>query len=145
MRGSVAGEPIVSQAQTREFDEGYARTFGERKPSRGRWVYDAQGNAIPAGEYVAPSEARTAPVMVDRFMEGASSIDGVDLGSRAKRKEYMRRTGVADSSDYPKKYCEARRAAKDSATSEATKRAVVEVSKIDRRHLPKFIEEGKKR
>ena len=100
-RGMVVGEGIVSQAQSKAFDEGYARIYGERKPTRGRWVYDTrQGKCVPAAGYIPPSEARTAPVMVDRFMEGERAPDGTPIGNRRARRDWMNASGAADYSDF---------------------------------------------
>jgi hypothetical protein len=100
-RGMVVGEQIVSQAQTKAFDEGYERTFGARKPQRGRWVWDAeQGKLVSAEDYVPPEAKHGAGIMVDRFMEGDRAPDGTDIGTRAKRAAWMRATGNADYSDF---------------------------------------------
>lgn len=140
MRGTPGGETPVSQANTEEFRDGYDRTFGNRKPQRGRWVVTPDG-LVPIGEYQAPSaEARHAPIMVDRFMEGTAAQDGTDIGSRAKRREYMKRQRVADASDYSKGYFEKRREAKDQALSAAIDRTVVELGKTDTRNLQNAVE-----
>lgn len=46
------------------------------------------------------AEARYAPIMVDRFYEGVRATDGTDIGSRAKRREYMHVNGFADADDF---------------------------------------------
>ena len=100
-RGMAAGEKIVSQAGTDEFRDGYQRVFGNRKPQRGRWVWDEQQQKlVPGDEYVPPADAKSAPLMIDRFMEGDKAPDGTDIGSRRKRKAWMEATGVADYADY---------------------------------------------
>jgi hypothetical protein len=48
----------------------------------------------------ADPQALHAPFMVGRFYENQRTAEGHDIGSRAKRKEYMRLNGVADASDY---------------------------------------------
>jgi hypothetical protein len=85
--------------------------------------------------------AISAPIMVDRFMEGAVATDGTDIGSRRKRKDYMRATGAADRSDYGPGYGERVRAARERAVSESTKQTLAEVSRLDPRHLRKYMEE----
>lgn len=90
-------------------------------------------------------QAINAPILVDRFMEGASTQDGVDIGSRAKRREYLKATGSADASDFSRSYFERARGARDRQASESTRKTVAEVAKLDTRHLRKYIEEGKKR
>lgn len=100
MRGTAAGEAVVSQAQTREFDEGYARTFGtDRKPVRGKWVATPEG-LVPADEYVSEALARDAPIMVDRFYEGATATDGTDIGSRRRHRAYMKAHNLTTADDY---------------------------------------------
>lgn len=36
----------------------------------------------------------------DRHYEGLQAPDGTDIGSRTKHREYMKRTGLADTSDF---------------------------------------------
>lgn len=109
-RGTVADEPIVSMANSDAFRDGYERTFGDRKPQRGRWVWDAaQGKLVNASEYVAPSRAVDAPILSGRFYENVCATDGADIGSRSKRNEYMRARGLADASDYSPGWYENRR------------------------------------
>ena len=109
-RGTVIGEPVVSQAGTDEFRDGYERTFGDRKPQRGRWVYDAaQGKCVPAEEYRAPARALDAPIIADRIHEGTTFDAGdrvVDLGSRRKRRAFLRETGLADATDCSRSWLE---------------------------------------
>lgn len=100
-RGTVVGEPVVSQASTEEFRSGYERTFGNRKPQRGRWVWDeAKGRLVSADEYVPPSRAVDAPIMSGRCYEGQVAPDGTDISTRRKRAAWMRETGNADFSDF---------------------------------------------
>lgn len=100
-RGMVVDEGIVSQAGTDEFREGYERIFGDRKPQRGRWVWDAeQQKLVPADEYVPPAAKTGTGVMVDRFMEGDRAPDGTDISTRQKRKAWMAATGNADYDDF---------------------------------------------
>ena len=99
-RGMVNGEAIVSQAQTKEFDEGYERTFGkDKRPVRGRWVY-RDGRLVDLND-PEPEQAKDAPIMVDRWMEGTKSpIDGADIGSRRKLNQYMKDRGLAIADDF---------------------------------------------
>jgi hypothetical protein len=142
MRGTPGGETPVSKANSEEFRSGYDRTFGNSKPQRGRWVYDAaQGKLVSVDEYVPQTRALDAPIMVDRFMEGASTIDGQDIGSRAKRREYMRRNGVADASDVSSKWVQGRREEKERRASEITRKTVAELSNVDTRNLRNAVEQ----
>ena len=100
-RGIANNEPTVSQANNDAFRAGYERALGDAKPTRGRWVYDVRLKCcVPADEYEPPARALDAPVMVDRFMEGDRSPDGVDIGSRRKRKDWMRAADVVDHGDF---------------------------------------------
>lgn len=102
MRGTVKGEPVVSQASTDAYREGYDRHFGpDHKPQRGKWVWDArQGKLVDASDYVPEPRAIDGTIMCDRFMEGAHTPTGEDIGSRQKRKRYMEENGVADYDDF---------------------------------------------
>lgn len=70
-----------------------------------RWLYTSGGTPLPEPVEVTPDFQATPErsgnaFMVDRFMEGAVTTDGVDIGSRSRRREYMKAHGVTDSSDY---------------------------------------------
>ena len=55
MRGTAAGEPVVSQANTAEFSAGYERVLGDRPVERGRWIWDDRAKKlVPAEEYQEP-------------------------------------------------------------------------------------------
>jgi len=100
-RGTVVGESVQSQASTDEFREAHERIWGDRPVQRGRWIWDeAAQKLVRAEDYVPPSMARDAAIMVDRFMEGQSTPDGADISSRTKRKAYMAAHGVADYDDF---------------------------------------------
>jgi len=118
-RGTANNEPIVSQAQTEAFDEGYDRTFGkDRKPTRGRWVFDvAQQKLVPVDEYVAPSsDAKDALIMAGRFYEGTQAIDGADISTRRRHRDYMKANGLAPADDFsPGWYAKVKKAEQDEA------------------------------
>lgn len=83
--------------------------------SRKRYAYTLGG--VPLPEPIEVSEDyrggdERMPLYTDRFMEGHHTVDGVDIGSRAKRRDYMRANGLADYSDFTehwKKKAEERR------------------------------------
>lgn len=112
MRGTPGGETPVSKARTREWDEGYDRALPGAKPQRGRWVWDAvAGRLVSADEYRAPPVKCGTGILADRIHEGTTFHDGDkirDLGSRAKRRQFMRETGMAEASDYSRNYREAK-------------------------------------
>lgn len=99
----VAGQAIQTQAQTKEFDEGYERIFGKAKPIRGRFVY-VDGEAVQVdGDFVGTNGERM-PVFTDRYMEGVRAQDGTDISSRAKRRAYMKERGLCDADDISPQY-----------------------------------------
>lgn len=55
----------------------------------------------------APPEPTHVPIVTDRFMEGDVTVDGQDIGSRRKRKDYMNRNGYADANDFSPEWREA--------------------------------------
>jgi hypothetical protein len=106
-RGTVVNEPVVSQANTEAFDEGYERVFGkDRVVQPGRWIFDAQGHAIPESEYRAPERAIDAPILAGRFYENTCATDGSDIGSRTKHRAYMKERGLASADDFSPGYYE---------------------------------------
>ena len=95
------GADNKSMPNTAEFEAGYERTFGNRSPQRGKWVWDPSARVlVPIGEYVPPPRALDAPIMVDRFYEGALATDGTDIGSRQKHREYMRQNNLTTIDDF---------------------------------------------
>lgn len=106
-RGMVAGQPIQTQAQTAEFDEGYERIFGKGGGERGRFVY-RDGQCVRVGADWTDAERRAGQSEEEAYGH-AVTADGVDISSRRKRREYMAATGVTDSSDYSPAFLEKRR------------------------------------
>lgn len=120
----VVGEAVVSQAANDAYREGYERIFGkDHKPQRGHWSF---------GEAEAPERAIDAPIMVDRFYENTKTVDGVDIGSRAKHRAYMKDRGLAPADDFSPGWYEAeRRKTADQAKRErreTLERAFYEIS-----------------
>src|SRR5688500_10932626 len=87
---------------TEAFRQHHESVFGDVKPARGKWVWDRERRElVPAHEYVAPESGPGRTMVVsDLYMDGARATDGTDIGSRRKRREYMRENGLADADDY---------------------------------------------
>ena len=103
------GADAKSLPNSPEFEEGYSRIFGDKKPTRGKWVWDAaQQKLVSAAEYVPPERAVDAPIMVDRFYEGQVAQDGTDIGSRQKHREYMRQNNLTTADDFTETWKKAR-------------------------------------
>lgn len=119
------GADAKTMPVTAVYAEGHERLFGNKGPQRGFWVMRCEkcdGVTLAAGETrydcggcggrdcrgsinldeapPLPVEAKNAPIMVDRFYEGVRATDGTDIGSRKKRREYMRERGLADADDF---------------------------------------------
>lgn len=105
-RGMVVNEPIVSQAQTRAFDEGYdAAGLGksEEAKERGRFVWDAERKCLVRAEDYRPPPAKCGTeIMADRVHEGTFFDAGngmEDIGSKSKRRQFMKAHGLEDATD----------------------------------------------
>lgn len=108
-RGMVAGQAITTQAQTKEFDEGYDRIFGpDRKPVRGRFVYDAAaGGMVEVGvDWEDPGRPTTGRKSEDEIYGNLRATDGADISSRKKQRDYMRANNVTHADDYSPGYWE---------------------------------------
>lgn len=97
-RGMVAGQAITTQAQTKEFDEGYERTFGKGGGERGKFVY-RDGRLVRVDHAWTDAEKRAGKSEEEVYGHDTTA-DGVDISSRRKRKDYMAATGVTDFSDF---------------------------------------------
>lgn len=109
-RGMVAGQPIKSQAQTKEFDEGHERIFGNVKPKRGRTVYTSGGEPLPepieVGDDWSGDAGRAQTVTEELVYGGIKATDGTPINSRKKHREYLNQNGLAMASDYSEAYQE---------------------------------------
>jgi hypothetical protein len=88
---------------TKEYAEGHARIFKNKRRQPGRYVWDSEkSRMVPLSEYVVKDSNYHAKPMVftDRYMEGLVTYDTKeDIGTRRKRKEYMERHGLVDPQD----------------------------------------------
>ncbi len=112
--------------------------------TRRRWVYTQGGQPLPEPIEVSSdwsADPKRCDVVTDLYMDGVRSVEGVDIGSRRKRREYMHANGLADADDFrgvwakAEKQREAIRTGTDSDPSrrEAVGRAIYEHSKRSRR------------
>jgi hypothetical protein len=56
--------------------------------------------ADEVGDWADPTRALDAPIMVDRFREGAVAPDGTPIGTRRAEREWMNATGSAHYDDF---------------------------------------------
>lgn len=101
-RGMVAGQAIQTQAQTKEFDEGYERIFGkERQAGRGRYRYDADaGQVVAIDSDWTDTESRAQTPTEGIVYGNAQATDGADLSSRRKHRDYMKANGLSMAGDF---------------------------------------------
>lgn len=136
-KGMVAGMPINTGAQTKEFDEGYERTFGkDRKPIRGRTVYTSGGQPLPEpveidADWTGAEKRAQTPTEELAYGKLGRTTDGVDVSSRRKHREYLKATGFTVASDFSPEYqareAASRERAEDRRTREAVERNVYKV------------------
>lgn len=103
-RGMVIGETISTLAQSvgPEYRDRFDATFGPRDESRGRWIWSARLGKLVRPEEYAPEEteqAAFAPIITGRIHEGAVAPDGTDIGTRSRRRAWMRERDVVDYAD----------------------------------------------
>lgn len=89
--------------------------------SRRRWTYTMGGVPLPepvevSEDFQSHAERSGATIMCDRFMDGASTVDGVDIGSRNKRRQYKEAHGLADYGDFKNHWDSAQRQRQDRAS-----------------------------
>jgi hypothetical protein len=98
---------------SREYEDGFDRTFGKRDPVRGRWIYLGMTarRVVRAEEYAPPAEeALNAPICAGSFYENTaattcdeqSRVLKVDIGTRQRHREFMRQRGLTTADDYTK-------------------------------------------
>lgn len=95
--------------------------------SRTRYRYNPETKALEevAGDYTGGHDETHAP-FTDSYMDGVRTADGVDIGSRRKRRDYMRAAGVADASDYTGEWAKAARRREDVAAGRHDKARRIE-------------------
>jgi hypothetical protein len=112
-RGMVAGQPIQTQAQNKEFDAGYDRIFGpNRRPVRGRFVV-RDGKVVNVDEDWTDAERRAATPTEELIYGGAKATDGTPINSRKRHREYLKHNGLAMAADYSPAYQEREAARRD--------------------------------
>jgi hypothetical protein len=105
----VAGQPINTQAQTKEYDEGFDRTFGaDRKARPGRTVYTSGGQPLPepiqVGEEWTGAEKRALTPTEELTYGNLKATDGAPINTRKRHREYLKQNGLAMAHDYSPEY-----------------------------------------
>lgn len=128
-RGMVAGQPIQTQAQTKEYDEGFDRIFGKgRKPTKGRTVYTSGGEPLPepieVGAEWSDAQSRAQTPTEELTYGGIKATDGTPINSKKKHREYLKQNGLAMAGDYSESFRERVIASRDREETKAIREAV---------------------
>lgn len=101
-RGMVAGQPIKTGDLSKEYEEEFQRIFGaDRKPTRGRFIFDAeQGCMVEVGADWTDTERRAQTPTEELTYGGIKATDGTDISSKRKRREWMKEKNLADADDF---------------------------------------------
>src|SRR5574343_368420 len=69
--------------------------------TRRRYVWDDEAKQlVEVGEDWTDAPRGNAGPVTDLYMDGVRATDGTDIGSRAKRRAYMKAHGLADADDF---------------------------------------------
>lgn len=74
-------------------------------------------------------QAKNAPIMMDRYYENTKALDGTDIGSRRKFRDYLKARGLTHASDFKNEW---------KAAAEQRKR--IEKGDVDHRERREAIE-----
>ena len=78
-----------------------------------RYRWDAtEKRLVEIGVEWTPTSRQVARADVS-YMDGLKTIDGFDISSKRKRREYMKAANVVDTSDYSESYIEGQKKARE--------------------------------
>lgn len=104
------GKDNKTMPLTPEYADGYERVFGKREPVRGRWIqHPVTGELIPESQYVRPRiDEAVNHVVIDRhYWNTASHLDGRDISTRKRHREYMKEKGLTTMDDFTNTWAQA--------------------------------------
>lgn len=104
-KGMVAGKPIQTGTQTKEWDEGFERTFGGRSPIRGRFVYTQGGVPLEApvnvsADWKQPDTGPSCKSEEEVYGSLTPSTDGERLDTRRRHSQYMKDNNLTIDRDF---------------------------------------------
>lgn len=80
-----------------KFSSGYELAFGDKKPTRGSFIWDsAQGKMVPKEEYYYSQPQGNAPAVLEDIKPYKSMITGELITSRSKHREHLRQHGMIE-------------------------------------------------
>jgi hypothetical protein len=89
---------------------------------RYRWDVERK-ELVEIGIEWTPTSRQVARADVS-YMDGLATVDGIDISSKRKRREYMKVAGVTDSSDFSPEWVASKKAAEERDNAKDTRQAV---------------------
>lgn len=97
--------------------------------TRRRYVWDDEAKQlVEVGEEWTDTPRGNAGPVTDLYMDGQRTVDGVDIGSRRKRRDYMKANNLADVSDFTETWAKAakqREAIRDGSAGRSERREAI--------------------
>lgn len=79
------------------FDEGFDRIFGQKKPERGRFIWDKETHElVPADRYYRPQDSANAPMVMADISPYQSQVDGSMIQGRRQHREHLRQHNLIE-------------------------------------------------
>jgi hypothetical protein len=85
------------QTNIKAFEDNHAKVFGERKPTRGSFVWDSvKGEMVSKDEYYANKVEVNAPTVLNDIQPYRSMQTGEMITSRSTHKAHLRQHGLIE-------------------------------------------------
>lgn len=84
-------------SNNKAFDDGYALAFGNKKPTRGSFIWDdKQSKMIPKEEYYANHEKVEAHMIMPDIQPYKSMVTGEMIMGRSQHKQHLKQHGLIE-------------------------------------------------
>lgn len=79
------------------FDNGYELAFGDRKPTRGSFIWDsAKGEMVNKADYYSTRVEVNAPMVINDISPYKSMQTGEIIGSRSTHRNHLKQHGLIE-------------------------------------------------
>lgn len=79
------------------FDDGYSLAFGERKPTRGSFIWDsAKGEMVNKADYYSTRMEINAPMVINDIQPYKSMQTGEMITSRSTHRNHLKQHGLIE-------------------------------------------------
>ncbi len=79
------------------FDDGYALAFGDRKPTRGSFIWDSeQGKMVDKNEYYSSHAKADSHMVLGDINAYQSMVDGSMIEGRKQHREHLKKHGLME-------------------------------------------------